>query len=248
MSREVLKLENIVKNYGKIETLSSLSLVVERGEMVALIGPSGSGKSTLLNLIARLITADSGNIYVEGKSIDEFDNRALSKKIGMVRQSLDLVPQLSVMNNVLAGKLSDWSFIKSLVSLVFPMEKELALSALRKVGIEDKYTQQTSKLSGGEQQRVALARLLVQDPDIVLADEPVSSLDPARAEDVLSLMSSIAREENKTLVASIHSVEYARKFFTRVVGLRNGRIEFDMSTEKLTEKELKRLYSLEVGK
>lgn len=248
MSREVLKLENIVKNYGKIETLSSLSLVVERGEMVALIGPSGSGKSTLLNLIAHLITADSGNIYVEGKSIDRFDNRALSKKIGMVRQNLDLVPQLSVINNVLAGKLSDWSFIKSLVSLVFPMEKELALSALRKVGIEDKYTQQTSKLSGGEQQRVALARLLVQDPDIVLADEPVSSLDPARAEDVLSLMSSIAHEENKTLVASIHSVEYARKFFTRVVGLRSGRIEFDMPTEKLTEKELKRLYSLEVGK
>lgn len=247
MSREVLKLENIVKNYGKIETLSSLSLVVERGEMVALIGPSGSGKSTLLNLIANLITADSGNIYVEGKSIDEFNNRALAKKIGMVRQSLDLVPQLSVINNVLAGKLSDWSFIKSLVSLVFPMEKELALSALRKVGIEDKYTQQTSKLSGGEQQRVALARLLVQNPDIVLADEPVSSLDPARAEDVLSLMTSIAREENKTLVASIHSVEYARKFFTRVVGLRNGRIEFDIPTEKLTERELQILYSLEVG-
>ncbi|OHW62866.1 glutamine transport ATP-binding protein GlnQ [Andreesenia angusta] len=247
MSREVLRIENISKNYGKIETLSSLSLVVERGEMVALIGPSGSGKSTLLNLIGHLIAADSGNIYVEGKSIDEFNNRALAKKIGMVRQNLDLVPQLSVINNVLAGKLSDWSFIKSLVSLVFPMEKELALSALRKVGIEDKYTQQTSKLSGGEQQRVALARLLVQNPDIVLADEPVSSLDPARAEDVLSLMSSIAREENKTLVASIHSVEYARKFFTRVVGLRNGRIEFDMPTEKLTERELQILYSLEVG-
>lgn len=246
MSREVLKLENIVKNYGKIEFLSSLSLVVERGDMVALIGPSGSGKSTLLNLISNLISADSGEIYVEGKPLEEFNNRSLSKKIGMVRQSLDLVPQLSVINNVLAGKLSDWSFAKSLVSLVFPMEKELALSALRKVGIEDKCLKQTSKLSGGEQQRVALARLLVQNPDIILADEPVSSLDPARAEDVLSLMTSIARKEDKTLIASIHSVEYARKFFTRVVGLRDGHIEFDMPTADLTESQLQSLYSLEV--
>lgn len=247
MKREVLELKNISKSYGKIELLSSLSLVIEEGEKVALIGPSGSGKTSLLNIVSNRIGVDSGEVLIFGKNIKSYDSPTLSKQIGMVRQSLDLVPQLSVINNVLAGRLSDWSLLKSLVSLVFPREKEKAMSALREVGIEDKYDKRTSNLSGGEQQRVAIARLLLQDSKVILADEPVASLDPARAEDVLRLISDIVERNGKTFVASIHSVEYAKKYFTRVVGLRNGQVEFDIRTSELDQEKLQKLYELEVN-
>ncbi|OCA90676.1 ABC transporter ATP-binding protein [Bacillus sp. FJAT-27225] len=241
----ILEANNITKTFGRKIALSSLSFVIEKGERVALIGPSGAGKTTLLNTIAGTVEPDSGEWIIDGKPRFSFKSgKEFARKVGVIRQQFDLVGQLPVIHNVLAGKLSEWSVAKSLLSLLFPQEKGLALEALKRVGLEDKALEETSTLSGGEQQRVALARLLVQKPEIVLADEPVASLDPARAEDVLAILASIVSDEKQTLIASLHSVEYARKYFTRIIGLKNGEIFFDLPSEQVTDSLLQVLYRL----
>jgi phosphonate transport system ATP-binding protein len=160
-------------------------------------------------------------------------------------QGFDLVPSLAVVHNVLAGRLGAWSLGRSLVSLVVPREVALARAALDRVGIAEKLYVRTSRLSGGEQQRVALARLLVQEPRVILADEPVSSVDPARAEDLLAMLVDIAGEEGRTLVASMHAVPLALRYFSRVVALRAGRVIFDRPTASVTTLDLDALYALE---
>jgi len=144
----------------------------------------------------------------------------------------------------LAGRLADWGVLKSLFSLLVPQEKEIARKALERVGLSDKIFEITSTLSGGEQQRVAMARLMIQKPEVILADEPVASLDPARAEDVLAMLIKIVSEQKQTLIASLHSVEYARKYFTRIIALKNGEIFFDLPTDKVTDDLLAELYQL----
>nr|WP_243462907.1 ATP-binding cassette domain-containing protein [Mesobacillus boroniphilus] len=149
------------------------------------------------------------------------------------------------MHNVLAGRLSEWGIFKSLLSMLVPQDKEYAIQVLSRVGLTDKLYEKTSSLSGGEQQRVALARLLVQNPEIVLADEPVASLDPARAEDVLDLLVKIASEEKQTLIASLHSVEYARKYFDRLIALKDGELFFDLPASSVTDDHIRSLYRLQ---
>lgn len=244
---KMIDIKNLNIFFERKIALSSLSFSIEKGERVALIGPSGAGKTTLLNVLATHIKPDSGELFIGGlPSEDLRDRKKLAKKIGMIRQQFDLVNQLPVIHNVLAGRLSDWGFVKSLLSLVIPQEKTLALRALDRVGLKDKAFVKTATLSGGEQQRVALARLLVQNPEIILADEPVASLDPARAEDVLSILTKLVKEENQTMVASMHSVEYARKYFTRVIALREGKIYFDLPTDQILDEDLAHLYQLQV--
>jgi phosphonate transport system ATP-binding protein len=241
----IFEINEISKIYeGKI-ALDSLTLNIKRGEMVALIGPSGAGKTTLLNILATVLKPDGGTIILDGLSIDNYKGvKYLAQKLGMIHQQFDLIGSLPVIHNVLAGRLKDWGLLKSLISLVFPQDKELVIKALDRVGLKDKIYERTSNLSGGEQQRVAMARLLVQNPDVILADEPVSSLDPARAEDILSALTNIAKEEGKTLIASLHSVDYARKYFSRVVALREGKVYFDLPVDGITDEHLKELYSL----
>lgn len=237
--------KNITKQFQGKNALSSLSFNINDGELVALIGPSGAGKTTLLNLLSNIETANSGDIFIEGTNIKNYkSNKLYAKKVGMVRQQFDLIDELRVINNVLAGRLNQWSTLKSLLSLIIPQEKKLAIKALKRVGIEEKLHDKTSNLSGGQQQRVALARLLMQNPDIILADEPVSSLDPTRAEDILKLLICLAKEENKTLITSIHSINYAKKYFDRVIGLREGELFFDLPVSELNDNLLKELYSL----
>lgn len=241
----IFELKGISKVYERKIALSSLSLSIKKGEFVALIGPSGAGKTTLLNTLATVIKPEEGELLIDGKTSDSYKTvKELAKKIGIIRQQFDLVGQLRVIHNVLAGKLSDWGFFKSLVSLIIPQDKFLAVKALERVGLSDKVYENTSKLSGGEQQRVALARLLVQKPEIILADEPVSSLDPARAEDILFILTKLAKEEGQTLVASLHTVEYARKYFDRIIALREGKVYFDLPVEKVTDNLLEQLYDL----
>ncbi|CEG27373.1 phosphonate ABC transporter ATP-binding protein [Bacillus sp. B-jedd] len=243
----MLEAINISKSFGKKSALSSLSFIISKGEKVALIGPSGAGKTTLLNTIVGTVEPDEGEWIVAGKRRSLYKSgKAFAKKAGVIRQQFDLVGQLAVIHNVLAGRLADWGLVKSLISLFLPRDKQMAELALRRVGLEDKMFEETSSLSGGEQQRVALARLLVQKPEIVLADEPVASLDPARAEDVLAVLSSIVSEQNQTLIASLHSVEYARKYFSRIIALKDGQIFFDLPTEQVTDQLLGDLYKLKV--
>ncbi|SDN41412.1 phosphonate ABC transporter ATP-binding protein [Bacillus sp. OK048] len=244
-SKTIIEAKNITKQFeGKI-ALSSLSFSIKQGELVALIGPSGAGKTTLLNSIAALVPLHSGELIIDNVPLTKYKKGKLfSKKIGVIRQQFDLIGPLAVIHNVLAGKLSEWGLFKSLFSLLVPQEKEIAIKALQRVGLEDKLLEITATLSGGEQQRVAMARLLVQNPEIILADEPVASLDPARADDVLTMLTKIVTEEKQTLIASLHSVEYARKYFTRIISLKNGKIFFDLPTEKVTDELLTELYQL----
>lgn len=246
MAKPALQLIEVSKSYGGTVALSPLSLMIKKGEKVALVGPSGSGKSTLLNIIATLIKPDAGGkVILDGVSTQELKpGGQLAGRVGIIRQQFDLVDQLPVIHNVLAGRLGEWGTIRSLFSLIIPQQKELALEALERVGLKDKAYQRTSRLSGGEQQRVAMARLLVQKPQLILADEPVASLDPARAEDVLGQLLSLAESENQTLIASLHSVENAKKYFSRIIALRKGKVYFDSPTSMVTESDLEGLYDL----
>ena len=244
-SKTMIEAKNISKYFeGKI-ALSSLSFSIQQGEMVALIGPSGAGKTTLLNAIAGIVPFQNGELIIDSQPISTYKKgNTFAKKVGVIRQQFDLIGSIAVIHNVLAGRLADWGLFKSLLSLLVPQEKGIALKALETVGLADKMYEITSTLSGGEQQRVAMARLMVQKPEVLLADEPVASLDPARAEDVLEMMIKIVAEEKQTLIASLHSVEYARKYFTRIIALKNGDILFDLPTEKVTDDLLANLYRL----
>ncbi|NWQ43819.1 phosphonate ABC transporter ATP-binding protein [Bacillus sp. EB106-08-02-XG196] len=244
-SKTMIEAKKISKYFeGKI-ALSSLSFSIKQGELVALIGPSGAGKTTLLNSIAGLLSLEDGDLLIDSKHLKEYKRgKRFAKKIGVIRQQFDLIGPLAVIHNVLAGKLSEWSLFKSLFSLLVPQDKEAALTALERVGLDNKPYEITATLSGGEQQRVAMARLMIQNPEIILADEPVASLDPARADDVLSMLTKIVTEENQTLLASLHSVEYAKKYFKRIIALKNGEIFFDLPTEEVTDELLNELYQL----
>jgi len=243
-NNEMFNLNNISKCYGEIKALSSLSFSIKKGEIIALIGPSGAGKTTLLNTLANIEKPDKGDLLIDNIPSKNYNNKKLAKKLGIIRQQFDLVGPLPVIHNVLAGRLNEWGFFKSVLSLIFPQDKSIAIKSLERVGLLDKIYDKTSDLSGGQQQRVALARLLVQNPEIILADEPVSSLDPARANDLLSMLVDLAKEENQTLVASLHSVEYAKKYFNRIIALKDGKIFFDLPTDKVTDKDLHDLYNI----
>ncbi len=238
--------EGISKAYGWVQALAPLDLTISQGERVALAGPSGSGKTTLLYLLAGIVQPDQGKLAIDGRSLAR-PGKELASLVGMIHQQYDLVPHLSALHNVLAGRLGQWSLLRSIVSLLWPQDRHLAVAALDQMGIGDKANERTSHLSGGEMQRVALARLMVQGSRIILADEPVSSLDPARAEDVLGLLADLAETSGRTLVTSLHSPRLMRKYFSRVIGLREGKLQFDMPAQELTEEVIRRLYDLNHG-
>jgi phosphonate transport system ATP-binding protein len=242
--------ERISKRYGAVVAHESLSLAIRAGERVAVIGPSGGGKTTLLHLLAGLLPPDGapagGSVRVAGRDLARLQpGRELARLVGVMHQQYDLVPHLAVVHNVLAGRLSQWSLPRSLVSLVRPLEAERAFRALERVGLGQKLYERTARLSGGEQQRVALARLLVQDPRAIVADEPVSAVDPARADDLMRLLVGISAEGGRTLIASLHAVPLALAHFQRVVGLRAGRLRFDLPAEAVTAAHLEDLYLLD---
>ncbi len=240
----IVRLEDVSKRYNGVAAVAALSLEIQEGERVAVLGPSGSGKTTLLHLIAGIEQPSEGRIRLAGQPLSSMSaGTKLAQLVGMMHQQLDLVPHLSVKHNVQAGRLGRWSLWKSLVSLVSLREREMVERALERVGIPEKLHERTSHLSGGEQQRVAMARLLAQQSRVVLADEPVASLDPARAEDLMQLLTSIVAESNKTLIASVHSTHLTRTYFSRAVGLRKGTLEFDLPVEHLTDEALNRLYN-----
>lgn len=241
----VLELEHISKTIDQLTILDDISLSFREGEKVALIGPSGAGKTTLLNIIANILKPDRGSLRIGGNDARLLLNRKeYGRSVGVIRQQFDLVGQLPVIHNVLAGRLNQWGTLRSLWSLIVPQDRHLAESALERVGILDKLYEKTANLSGGEQQRVALARLLVQNPRIILADEPVSSLDPARTRQVLELMVKLTEEENQTLIVSLHSTEFIESFFTRVIAVKSGRIFFDMASKDLKAEDLKAAYAM----
>jgi len=224
----------VTVRFGAVTALEDIDLDVATGERVALVGPSGAGKSTLLGLLNGTVRPSAGRVEVLGRdlaSLGPRELRAVQRRIGAVRQQFDLVGPLRVVHNVNAGRLGRWSLARAAWSLVSPRGVAEAEAALGRVGIPEKLHERTDRLSGGQQQRVALARVLVQDPDAILADEPISSLDPARGREVMDLLRDVAAERGRTLVVSVHAFAYALSHCHRVVGLRHGRVLFDAPAE-----------------
>ena len=252
VAKPLVAIENASKVYGTNRGLASLSIQIRAGERVALVGPSGSGKTTLLRLLAGALVPDRGTaaVTIDGKSPASLKpGRELAALVGIVSQRFDLVPHLPVLHNVLAGRLGHWSLARSVASLVWPMDRRAAQDALARVGLADKINERPRHLSGGEQQRVAIARMIMQSPLVVLADEPVASLDPARAGEVMELLTTLVEMQGedgqeRALIASLHTASLIRRHFTRVIGLRDSRVRFDLPATDLTDAVLDDLYDL----
>ncbi|MDH0615260.1 MULTISPECIES: phosphonate ABC transporter ATP-binding protein [unclassified Agrobacterium] len=242
-----IKVSNVSKTFGKTRALDKVSLTVECGEMVALIGASGSGKSTLIRHIAGLEIADAGGgrIDVLGDLCQESGrlNRRLKRgRVSVIFQQFNLVGRLSVLTNVLIGHLGRTPGWRGTLGLFNRDEKHRAQAALERVGIPQVVAQRSSTLSGGQQQRAAIARTLVQEAEILIADEPISALDPSSARRVMDVLSDINARDGITVVVSLHQVEYARRYCPRTVAMRNGKIVYDGPSSALTNEFLAELY------
>jgi phosphonate transport system ATP-binding protein len=241
------RLENARKVFSDgTVAVDKVTLDIQPGERVAVIGPSGAGKTTLFRLLNATLRPTSGHLWFDEADLERLSGRRLRqlrRRIGTVYQQHNLVPQLRVVHNVLAGRLGRWSLPKALWSLIAPQERAVALGALEQVGIPEKIYTRTAHLSGGQQQRVAIARVLVQDPDVILADEPVSSVDPTLGRTIIELLVQLAEDHRKTLVANLHAVSFALDFFPRVIGFRHGRIAFDLPAAAVTAQVLADVYA-----
>lgn len=247
----MLEVSNISKTFGDTKALADINLKVGCGGMVALIGASGSGKSTLLRHISGLIAGDrgSGQIRVNSRAIQSDgvlskDIRQSRGDIGMVFQQFNLVSRLTVRTNVLLGALGRTPLWRSVLNVFPDEENRLANEALCKVGISDKSLNRASTLSGGQQQRAAIARALVQKASLILADEPIASLDPESSIMVMETLKKLNREENLTVVISLHQIDYAVRYCRRVVALSCGRILYDGPSRDLTADKIKGIYGL----
>jgi phosphonate transport system ATP-binding protein len=253
----ILEIKDLHKSYdASTPVLRGISLRVEQGEFIGIIGLSGSGKSTLLRCINRLIEASSGQIIVprfllsgsvNGATADVLtlnrgDLRLMRRKIGMVFQQFNIVKRLSVIDNVLSGGLGYQAGLRSVLKIFSREEKRRALANLKRVGLLDHAYKRADQLSGGEQQRVAIARTLMQEPALILADEPVSSLDPRLSRVVLDILKRVCREDGITALVSLHTLELTREYADRVLGLKQGRIVFDGLVGDLSDAAVQSIY------
>ena len=240
----MIKIRGLTKRYGDFDALKGIDLDVASGEFLVVLGPSGAGKSTLLRCINRLAEPTRGDIHVDGQlaTSDAASLRKLRLKVAMIFQHYNVVPRLSVQKNVLTGRLGA---VPSLLSWlqVFP-RKDVAIAqeCLRRVELEEKAKLRTDTLSGGQKQRVGIARALAQQPKVILADEPVASLDPKTSRTVLQYLKQASRELGITVVCNLHQIEYAREFGERIVGVSAGRVVFEGGPTELTDEVLHRIY------
>jgi phosphonate transport system ATP-binding protein len=244
-----LRLENVSVRYGALAALDGVSLSIAAGERVGLVGPSGAGKTTLLRLFNGSVRPTAGRATVLGRDVAALSAGALRRlrsSIGFVHQDLSLVPNQRVIRNVLSGKLGQRSLAGSVRMMLFPTRAEAVAvhRILERVGVQEKLYERTDKLSGGQRQRVAIARALYQEPAALLADEPVASVDPARARDTVALLAAISREQGLTLCMSLHNLDLAREFFPRLIGMRRGKVLFDRPSAELTDEQFAELYRL----
>ena len=243
-------LRDVAVTFASTAALRGVSLAIPHGDRVALVGPSGSGKTTLLRLLNATLPPATGTVQAFDEDLAHLAGarlRSTRQRIGFVHQDYALVPNLRVLQNVLSGQCGSRGFWRSMRDLLYATHTDTrdVFELLKRVGIEEKIYERTDRLSGGQQQRVAIARALFQQPAALLADEPVSSVDPARARDTVELLVNLAREQNLTLIVSLHNADLAREFFPRLIGLRDGRIAFDKGTADTSDAEFQGLYELE---
>lgn len=241
---------NVDKVYpNKVKALHNINLKINQGEFVAIIGLSGAGKSTLIRCINVMHEISSGELIVDGVKVHALkgrDIRSFRKRIGMIFQSFNLVTRTTALHNVLVSFVPELSFWRKLTGIFSKEHKIKALTALEQVGILDKAYVRVDQLSGGQQQRVALARTLAQNPDIILADEPIASLDPVTARQVMDDFKRINRDFRISIILNIHHVEIALEYAQRIVGVREGQIVFDGKAEEVTEEVLDYIYKGQV--
>ena len=243
----LIDLQGVTKTYPNgVKGLKDVNLTFEQGEFVAIIGLSGAGKSTLIRTINRMIDITEGELTVDGTDVMKLSGKSLRRfrrKIGMIFQSFNLVTRSTAIKNVLTSMVPDMSFIRVLLGLFTREQKLAALAALDKVGILDKAYTRCDQLSGGQQQRVALARTLNQNPKIILADEPVASLDPITAKQVMQDFVRINKEYKISILLNIHHVDLALKYCDRVIGIRAGEIVFDGPASTITQAQIDEVYN-----
>lgn len=234
-AQTVLEINRLTKIYsGDVTAVNNVSFKVKKGELIAILGPSGAGKSTLLRCLNRLVSASKGAVLINGRDITQCRGRALQQlrsDVGMVFQQFNLIPRLTVFENVLAGRLCHmgnpfWS-AASVFRVFSEKNKQNAFDALKRVKIEHLAPKRADSLSGGQQQRVAIARTLAQEPEVILADEPVASLDPASSQRVLGILKLICESKNIPVIVNLHQVDLAQQYATRIIGIQDGQLVFD---------------------
>jgi phosphonate transport system ATP-binding protein len=245
----MLRIEHLVKTYPNgTQALNDVSFSVEDGEFLAVIGLSGSGKSTLLRCINRLIEPTSGHIYLDDTDITAVssgDMRKIRRRIGMVFQQFNLVKRSSVLTNVMTGRLGYVNTLPSLLNLFSAQDHQKALDSLDQVGLADKVHVRADSLSGGQQQRVGIARALMQDPKLILADEPVASLDPVLAHSILKYLEQLNKERGITVLCSLHYLDLVHRYATRAIALKDGKVVFEGLPKEIDHAQFKAIYGQE---
>ncbi|MBN8872953.1 MAG: phosphonate ABC transporter ATP-binding protein [Rhodospirillales bacterium] len=241
----MLELDHLTRRFGDKVAVAHASLQIQDGEMVGIIGRSGAGKSTLLRLINRLIEPSEGRIIADGRDVTALagaELRAWRARTAMIFQQFNLVSRLDVLTNVLTGRLNRMSGPRVLLKMFTQAERALAVRALDRLGLAEVALNRADALSGGQQQRVAIARALMQEPRILLADEPIASLDPLNAKIVMDALADINRRDGITVLTNLHTLDTARAYCRRIIGMSNGRIVFDGAPEDLTEPAVRAIY------
>ena len=243
MSEPILKVKNLVKTYPNgVQALKGISFDVKKGEFLVVIGLSGSGKSTLLRCLNLLHEPSRGDIQFLGANTRTESIRNLRTKIGMIFQHFNLIPRHTVLSNVLMGRLGYMSTFKSLLGLFSKSDKDQAMKYLKLVGIQEKAFIRADQLSGGQQQRVAIARALVQNPQMLLADEPVASLDPATCHVVMDYLKKVNEELGITIICNLHFLSLVRQYATRVIALKNGELVYEGDPKNIDEAWFEKIY------
>jgi phosphonate transport system ATP-binding protein len=244
----MLTIEGLSRRYGQKTAVDNVSLKIETGGFIGVIGRSGAGKSTLLRMINRLETPSEGTIRFDDIDVTKLRGAELSRwraRCAMIFQQFNLVGRLDVLTNVLVGRFNQMPTLRSLLQLWSQEDMALALSALEQLDIASFASQRADSLSGGQQQRVAIARALVQEPDIILADEPIASLDPRNTKVVMDALQRINRHHGITVFCNLHSLELARGYCDRLIGMAQGRVVFDGVPAELTDAASRELYGIE---
>jgi len=244
----MFQMKNVSRHFGKKIAIDNVSFEIPSGQMVGIIGRSGAGKSTLLRMINRLAEPTSGSIFYDGQEVSNLNGAALrrwQRDCAMIFQQFNLVPRLDVLTNVLLGRLNHRSTLLSIMNVFTREERIMAIAALERLGIEQSALQQAGTLSGGQQQRVAIARALMQQPKVMLADEPIASLDPLNAKIVMDALRDINEKDGITVITNLHTLDTARTYCDRIIGMAAGKIVFDGGPNDLNNDAVQTIYGTE---
>lgn len=243
----LLKIEHLSKSYdGKMNALDNVSLSFDKGEFVVVIGPSGAGKSTFIRCINRMIDPSSGSVVMDDIHLEQLKGKALrtqQSKIGMIFQNYNLIGRTSVIKNVLFGRLGQMRALDSIFGRYSQKDIQHAFQLLEEVGLKDQVFKRADELSGGQQQRVGICRAVIQEPKVLLADEPIASLDPKSAVVVMDTLFNLCKQYGLTCIVNLHQVDFAKKYATRIIGIHEGKVVFDGKPEDLKEEVVSKIYA-----